>query len=435
MLKSKILFVFTGSIACYKAVNVVSKLVQAGHQVTCVLTSSAEKFIGKATLEGLTNQRVHSDLFQEGSVMGHIHLMREADLVVVAPATANYINKIAHGIADDLASTLFLAHDFDKPFIVVPAMNTSMYDHPITQSSLEILKKLNIHVTSTGAGVLACGEVGYGKMLEPEQILSVIEQVLSRRQSVSASKSEELPSKLSNHSEKFKKTPRVLITGGGTVEPIDSVRSLTNTSTGKTAVQLAEYLNDFGLDITLLLSQSFHGSLNSQYEVKRFLTFKDLNHLMKEELSKNHYDVVIHAAAVSDFSVKEIRSGVRKIPSSIKQRSTAKIESDKELKITLVPNIKLISKIKSYSQNKKIKVIGFKLTDLDKLSEQNKAIEKLFQHQNVEWVVHNDLSQISNDKSKHQFRLVHKGFSKEKQLQGVGELSFEIGRTIGLEGV
>lgn len=434
MLKSKILFLFTGSIACYKAVNVVSKLVQAGHQVTCVLTSSAEKFIGKATLEGLTNQKVHNDLFQEGSVMGHIYLIRDADLVVVAPATANYINKVAHGIADDLASTLFLAHDFDKPFIVVPAMNTSMYEHPITQGSMDVLKKLKIIVTSTGAGVLACGEVGYGKMLEPEQILSVIEQELSQLKPAPSAQEKKLAPKMANSSVNLGKTPRVLITGGGTVEPIDSVRSLTNTSTGKTAFQMAEYLNDLGLNITLLLSQTFQGNLSSPFEVKRFLTFHDLNKLMKDELSQNHYDVVIHAAAVSDFSVKEIRSGTKKMLNSMKQKGAAKIESDKELRITLVPNIKLISKIKTYSQNKKVKIIGFKLTDLDKLSEQNKAIEKLFLHQNVELVVHNDLSQISSDKNKHEFRLVHKGFSQEKLLKGVGELSLEIGRTIVLGG-
>lgn len=414
MSKYNILFIFTGSIACYKAVNVVSKLSQAGHDVECVLTTSASKFIGKVTLEGLTGNKVHTDLFEEGSVMGHIHLLRKADLVVVAPATANYINKIANGIADDLASTLFLAHDFDKPFILIPAMNTSMYEHPITQASLVKLKNLKVQVAPTGAGILACGEIGYGKMLEPEQILQEIFNQISTidTDSVNSGSRQKIPDVA------VKPVPRkkILITGGGTIEPLDSVRSITNTSTGKTATEMFHLFSDLGYEVTLLLSNGFQGEILDFKRVKRFTTFQDLHHLLKKELSQNKYDLIVHSAAVSDFSVKEISSGNKKI------KSNEKIDSQKELKITLKPNLKLISKLKTYSQNKKVQIVGFKLTDDKKTEKQNLAVKKMFTYPQVEWVVHNDLSMISKDKSQHQFRFINKDFEKVKMLKGVTEL-------------
>src|SRR5690606_33467299 len=133
MSRSKILFIMTGSIACYKACQLLSKLSQNNYEVQVVATASALEFVGNATLEGLSGKAVVSDIFAHGRNMDHIHLARWADLIIVAPATANFINKMAQGAADDLASTLFLAHDFTKPFLVAPAMNTSMYQHPATQ--------------------------------------------------------------------------------------------------------------------------------------------------------------------------------------------------------------------------------------------------------------------------------------------------------------
>ena len=139
MSPSRILFIMSGSIACYKACQLVSKLVQKGHDVQVVATASALKFIGNATIEGLTGKPVISDLFSSGNVMDHIHLARWADLVIIAPATADFINKMSAGISSDLASSLFLAHDFKKPLLIAPAMNTSMYLHPTTQESVKKL--------------------------------------------------------------------------------------------------------------------------------------------------------------------------------------------------------------------------------------------------------------------------------------------------------
>ncbi|MCK5356879.1 MAG: hypothetical protein KAJ48_00655 [Elusimicrobiales bacterium] len=169
--KANILFQLTGSIACYKACNVISKLVQNGFDVKCACSKNSLNFIGKATLEGLTqNQGYYYDSFQEINSPEHIELSKWADIAVICPATANTINKLAAGAADDLISATFLAFDFTKPYIIVPAMNKNMYFHPATKRSLEILKKWKIKVLNTAKGHQACGDSGEGRMLEPDEI-------------------------------------------------------------------------------------------------------------------------------------------------------------------------------------------------------------------------------------------------------------------------
>ncbi len=171
--KPRILFSLTGSIACYKACFAISRLVQAGFEIRTVATAAALQFIGKATLEGLTGQPVYSDLWEEGRAMDHIDLARWADLALVCPATANTINRLASGHADEALSTLFLAWELDKkPWWIAPAMNVAMYRHPITRESLSRLAAMGVRVFDTGRGSLACGEEGEGRLLEPEQIVT-----------------------------------------------------------------------------------------------------------------------------------------------------------------------------------------------------------------------------------------------------------------------
>lgn len=412
-----ILFIFTGSIACYKAVNVVSKLAQEGHQVQCVLTPSASQFIGNPTLEGLTGLRVHTSVFEEGQIMGHIKLIRDADIVVVAPATANFINKISAGIADDLASTLFLAHDFKKPFILFPAMNSSMYHHPTTQKSMEKLTAMGITISSTGSGILACGEVGYGKLLEPELILSEIKKNL---------KNYSRPKKFLDTKNLFKN--KILITGGGTQEKIDSVRFITNASTGTTSIKMAEFFTELGFQVTLLLSERVQENISPEIRLKKFSSFHDLNSLLKFELKNSKYDFVFHAAAVSDFSVKEIRSRSQNKSKSKslpfpRRKVSNKIESNEEICLVLKPNFKIISKLKSYSANKKVKIIGFKLTDSKSKNVQDSAVKKLLSNKNVEYVIHNDFHEISTDKTKHAFSLWNKKTGGSLSCVGIANLN------------
>jgi phosphopantothenoylcysteine synthetase/decarboxylase len=174
----KILFQLSGSISAFKACAVISTLVKAGHEVQIAVSDSALKFIGEATLEGLTGRAVLKGTFEPGQMMGHIHHVRWADFLVLCPASANTLNQLANGTGDSLLSTLFLAHDFKKPYLVFPAMNTTMYAHPATQASMEKLKSWGVTVFDTGRGNLACGEYGEGRLLEPEQIYKHVEKYL-----------------------------------------------------------------------------------------------------------------------------------------------------------------------------------------------------------------------------------------------------------------
>ncbi|MCM2324712.1 MAG: flavoprotein [Oligoflexia bacterium] len=179
MSKSRILFQLSGSIACYKACQVISRLVQADFEVQPVCTQAALQFIGPATLEGLTGKPVFSDTFTPGRMLDHIHLTKWADLAIVCPATADVINRLASGNASDCVGSLFLAYDLKKPYLIAPAMNHQMMAHPATRASLEKLQSWNVQVLSTASGYQACGDVGPGRLLEPDEIFAAIQKALS----------------------------------------------------------------------------------------------------------------------------------------------------------------------------------------------------------------------------------------------------------------
>jgi phosphopantothenoylcysteine decarboxylase/phosphopantothenate--cysteine ligase len=174
MSKKKILFMMSGSIACFKAISVLSELHKLGHEVEVVVSSSVYQFIGHATLQGFITGKVHDDQFAKNQAYDHINLERWADLIVLCPASANRLNMMAAGIAEDLMGTLCLAHEFKKPFIIFPAMNVSMLKHPATQNSMKTLTSWGIKIQETSTGKLACLEEGEGRLLEPTEILKVI---------------------------------------------------------------------------------------------------------------------------------------------------------------------------------------------------------------------------------------------------------------------
>jgi phosphopantothenoylcysteine decarboxylase/phosphopantothenate--cysteine ligase len=176
--KKNILFQLTGSIACYKACNVISRLVQEGYEVKTACTENALKFIGRSTLEGLTHNAVYVDTFEDRSALEHIALTKWMDLAIVCPATANIINKLAAGIGDDYISTVFLACDFSKPYLIAPAMNQKMWAHPATKRSVGTLQSWGVKMLGTGTGYQACGDKGAGRLLEPEAIYKEIKNNL-----------------------------------------------------------------------------------------------------------------------------------------------------------------------------------------------------------------------------------------------------------------
>ncbi len=370
MLNSKILFQLTGSIACYKSCAVISQLVQQGHEVQVVCSKNALQFIGKATLEGLTHRPVLTDVFEPRHIMSHIELSNWADLSIVCPATANTINKLAHGIADDLITNLFLTHVWSKPYLIVPAMNSKMLSHPATQNSLALLKSWGCEILPTDFGVLACGEVGEGKLVDPEKILLYIEQRLQKPKSI----------------------VKVLITAGATCEPIDAVRFITNQSTGKTGAYLAQYFYDRGYDVTYLHSRTAQQPA-APIEKIPFQTFSELDDELKKQLALNEFNFVIHAAAVSDFSVESIETGGAQY---LRAPFKEKLNSQQPISLHLKKNFKIVEQLKSYSKNKNFKIIAFKLTVKADSSFIQKAVQDLLL--SSDYVVHNDWTEISDEK-------------------------------------
>ncbi|MBF0409173.1 MAG: flavoprotein [Candidatus Riflebacteria bacterium] len=176
-----VLFQLTGSISCYKACNIISKLVQNKYQVKTVATDAALEFIGKATLEGLTAYRVSVDMFDCQLPRAHIDLAEWADLIIMCPASADSINSLAAGLASDLPGAIFLANNFRKPYLLAPAMNTNMYMHPATQDALKKLENWGVKVLPTEEGNLACGVTGSGRLLSPEIIFQEIEKCLRKK--------------------------------------------------------------------------------------------------------------------------------------------------------------------------------------------------------------------------------------------------------------
>lgn len=181
MSHANVLFFLTGSIACYKACTSISRLSQSGLVVQTIATPSALKFVGPATLEALSGRPVFSDMWESGHALDHISCAREADIAIVCPATANTLNRMAAGLADDLVGSLFLAWEHGKkPWIVAPAMNTYMYQHPATQASLTKLKSWGVRVIDPEEGMLACGESGPGRLADPEFIASEVIRILGK---------------------------------------------------------------------------------------------------------------------------------------------------------------------------------------------------------------------------------------------------------------
>lgn len=371
MLKSnpKLLFILSGSIAAYKVCQVLSDLKKQNYQIKVIATPAALKFIGLSTLEGLTSEKVSVDLYENGSNMDHIHLIRWADMIVTAPATANYINKMASGLGDDLASTVFLAHDFQKPFLVFPAMNTKMYLHPTVQNSIQKLKTMGIDILDSASGVLACGETGVGRLLEPQQIIHEIQSRLSASHKTRS----ELPvtTKVTNK--------KVLISSGGTQESIDDIRVITNKSSGKTAAFIADTFIENGFEVTYLAGENAKRPL-LDCRVISYTDFKSLDRTLDQDFLNQHH-IFIHMAAVSDYSV---------VPQN------GKISSDTEkMEISLIRNPKIINKIKKMKPD--IKLIGFKLTSTNDVQIINNKVGSLFTNADCDIVVHNDWSTVKTD--------------------------------------
>lgn len=283
MLDKKILLCVSGGIAVYKAAALTSKLVQAGAKVKVILSDSAAKFVSPLTFQALSRNDVYTDTFDEKNpnVIAHIDLADWADLILVAPATANTIGKLANGIADNMITTTLLAAT--APVWIAPAMNVHMYDHPAVKKNISILASFGYHFIEPSEGYLACGYVGKGRLEEPEKIVESIKQHF-----------------LKNSSSKLKgKT--VLITAGPTREKIDPVRFITNHSTGKMGYALAEAAMKEGAKV-ILVSGPVNLSPPAGVDIVKIESADEMYQAVMNNF--NEADIIIKTAAVADYTPK-----------------------------------------------------------------------------------------------------------------------------------
>ena len=276
----RILLGVTGSIAAFKAADLASKLTQSGAEVDVVLTGAGEKFVTPLTFQSVTGRRAFTDkdLWGDEAHVLHVNLGKKADLLVIAPCTANTIAKMAHGIADSLLTVTALAATC--PILVAPAMDGGMFDHPATQENLETLQTRGVLVAGPAAGHLASGLTGIGRMLEPMDILGHVRLALGKNGKLAGKK--------------------VIVTAGGTQEAIDPVRVITNHSSGKQGYALAQAALDEGAEVTLITTPT---GLNPPIgaRVVRVKSAQD----MLDALMNETADALVMAAAAADFRPKE----------------------------------------------------------------------------------------------------------------------------------
>jgi len=276
-----ILLGITGSIAAYKSAELVNRLRKAGANVRAVMTKNAQQFITATTMQTLSNNPVRTDMFTNDNSLEHIELARWADAVIVAPASANFIAHLAHGLADNLLLTLCLATK--AKIAVAPAMNCEMWQNKITQENISQLKKHNIKLFGPVSGLQACGETGLGRMLEPEEILLKINQLFITNKKLADKK--------------------ILITAGPTHEPIDPVRFIGNYSSGKMGFALAQAAIEAGATVTLVNGPTSLTTPNNVKQIK-IKTAQQMHTAVMEKI--NDADIFISTAAVADYQSSEI---------------------------------------------------------------------------------------------------------------------------------
>lgn len=352
MLDNKqILLIVSGGIAAYKSLSLVRMIQENGGSVKAVLTKAGSKFVTNLSLSALTGNEVYESLFNpdDNEKMNHIQLSRNSDLIVVAPASANLMEKMANGRADDLASTILVASN--KPVLIAPAMNVEMWNHPATQKNLNTLKNNKIKVIGPNPGDLACGEIGSGRMAEPIEIMDMIKAILKAGplNKISA-----------------------LVTSGPTLEPIDPVRYISNRSSGKQGHSIATALSTLGAEVTLISGPTSLPDPSGIHKIVNVETAEEMLHACQLALPK---DIAVFAAAVSDWKISKFYD------------SKIKTNSNFLPQLQLVKNPDILSIISNHNSRPKL-VIGF-AAETDNILENAK---KKLTIKGCDWIIANDVS-------------------------------------------
>jgi len=353
LLQKKILLIICGGISAYKSLELIRLLKKKGAKVKAILTKSAKEFVTPLTVASLSQEKVYDDLFnaENEAEMDHISLSRWADVILVAPATANTISKLSAGSSDDLASTVILASD--KDIFLTPAMNVRMWEHPSTKENLNKLKSYGYKIIGPEIGDMACGEFGEGKMTEPKDIFQIIETYffeLKKNQKLKA-----------------------LVTAGPTNEYIDPVRFITNRSSGKQGYALARSLVKRGFQTTLI-SGPTNLKIDGDINLIKVETADEMFKATQENLPA---DVAIFSAAVADFKAKEEKN--------------EKIKKQEHLHLEFKKNIDILNYVSKHNSLRPKLVIGFAAETNDI---QENAQKKL-REKNCDWIIANDVSNKS----------------------------------------
>ena len=385
----KILFVICGGVSAYKSLETIRLFKKNNAQIKTILTKSAKEFVTPLSIASLSQGKVYDDLFnvENETEMDHIALSRWADVIVVAPATANTISKLSQGSSEDLASTVILASN--KQVFLAPAMNVRMWEHPSTKDNFKILKSFGYKFIGPVTGDMACGEYGEGKMSDPYDIFNEISSFLF--------------SQLKN------KKIKALVTAGPTNEYIDPVRFITNKSSGKQGYEIAKSLSRRGFNTTLISGPT---SLKIDEDIK-LIKVETAEEMFKATQKNLPTDIAVFSAAVADYKINK--------------KSQNKIKKQENLNINLEQNIDILNYVSNHNSMRPKLVIGFaaETSNLDK-----NAISKL-KNKNCDWIVANDVSKknIGFESDYNEVTIHYKNTPNKKEklsLKKKSEISEEI---------
>ena len=385
----KILFVICGGVSAYKSLETIRLFKKSNAQIKTILTKSAKEFVTPLSIASLSQGKVYDGLFnvENETEMDHIALSRWADVIVVAPATANTISKLSQGSSEDLASTVILASN--KQVFLAPAMNVRMWEHPSTKDNFKILKSFGYKFIGPVTGDMACGEYGEGKMSDPNDIFNEISSFLSSQ---------------------FKnKKIKALVTAGPTNEYIDPVRFITNKSSGKQGYEIAKSLSRRGFNTTLISGPT---NLKIDEDIK-LIKVETAEEMFKATQKNLPTDIAVFSAAVADYKINK--------------KSQNKIKKQENLNINLEQNIDILNYVSNHNSMRPKLVIGFaaETSNLDK-----NAISKL-KNKNCDWIVANDVSEknIGFESDYNEVTIHYKSTPNKKEklsLKKKSEISEEI---------
>ena len=375
LLNKKILLIICGGISAYKSLEIIRLFKKNGAEIKTILTTSAKEFITPLSVASLSQGKVYSDLFsiENETEMDHISLSRWADIILVAPATANTISKLAQGTTDDLASTVVLASD--KNIYLAPAMNVRMWEHQSTKQNLDKLKNFDYRIIGPEIGDMACGEYGEGKMSDPLTIATKIDDYFLKKK----------------NNKKFK----ALVTAGPTNEYIDPVRFITNKSSGKQGYEIAKSLSKKGFDTTLI-SGPTNLSVDEDIKLIKVETADEMLVATQENLPT---DVAIFSAAVADYKINN--------------KYKNKIKKQDSLNLNLEKNVDILNYVSNHNSMRPNLVVGFAAETNDV---ESNAEEKL-NNKNCDWIIANDVSgkKIGFDSDFNEVTIHYKNKDKKKE--------------------